>query len=264
MRRLTRPLRSLRNSLCAVRWQQNPSGVRHLERWISEKARATPAGAIVLDAGSGLAPFRHHLAHTQYESADHLKNESSYHPPTYACDLSNIPVAARRFDRIMCTQVLEHVPDPEAVLREFSRVLKDDGEIWLSAPLFFEEHEGPQDFFRYTQWGFRRIGQQAGLEVEELEWLEGYHATLAHQLSMAAQELSTSHVTRVARWYDFVPLHLLVFALRIQFGLLARLFTMLDQREPDTRHGMCINYRMVLRKPHGEKRRDEEGTAQPA
>jgi hypothetical protein len=38
----------------------------------------------------------------------------------------------------------------------------------------------------------------------------------------------------------------MVFALRIQFGVLARIFTSLDLREPDTRYGMCINYRMVL------------------
>lgn len=244
--RLRRGLWKVRRSVFAVTWQQNPSGRHHLEQWIAGKARATPAGALVLDAGSGLAPFRELFRHTRYESADHLKNDAEYYPPTYACDLRSIPVPGGRYDRVLCTQVLEHVPDPAGVLKELGRVLKDDGEIWLSAPLFFEEHEGPHDFFRYTQWGFRELASEARLEVKELGWVEGYHATLAHQLSIAAQELAPSHVSRVARWYEFLPLHVMVFALRIQFGMLARIFTSLDLREPDTRHGMCINYRMVL------------------
>lgn len=246
MNRLKHGLWKLRNSVFAVTWQQNLSAKRHLEHWIFEKALATPAGAMVLDAGSGSAPFRQLLGHTHYESADHLKNDSEYYPPTYACDFRAIPVPNGRYDRVLCTQVLEHVPDPAGVLKELGRVLKDDGEIWLSARLFFEEHEGPYDFFRYTQWGFRQLASLAGLEVKELGWVEGYHATLAHQLSIAAQELAPSYVSRVARWYEFLPLHIMVFALRIQFGVLARIFTSLDLREPDTRYGMCINYRMVL------------------
>ena len=154
----------------------------------------------------------------------------------------------RRFDKILCTQVLEHVPNPAAVLKEFARILTDDGEIWLSAPLCFEEHEGPYDFFRYTQWGFRQLASEAGLEVKDIGWLEGYYGTLAHQLAMASQALAPSHVTKVSRWYEFLPLQALIFALRIQFGLLARMFTYLDTRLPDTTHGMCLNYRLVLTK----------------
>ena len=91
------------------------------------------------------------------------------------------------------------------------------------------------------------MAEDAGLEVKEIAWLEGYHATLAHQLAYAsAGALAPAHVQKVARWYEMVPLQVLVFGLRLQFGLLARLFTKLDARLPDVEHGMCINYRMVL------------------
>jgi SAM-dependent methyltransferase len=246
MRWLKRRLRKFKNSLFAVRWQQNLSGVRHLERWVASAAKALPPGSLVLDAGSGPAPFRRHFDHVLYETADHLKNSYEYFPPTYTCDLNAIPVADGRFDLVVCTQVLEHVPNPVAVLKELARVLKDDGVILLSAPLFFEEHEGPYDFFRYTQWGFRHVAAEAGLSVKEFGWVEGYYATLAHQLSIASQSLVPSHVTKVSRWYEIFPMHVLVFVLRLQFSLLARLFTRLDMRLPDTTNGMCINYRLML------------------
>ena len=236
----------LRRFAFAEKWTQNLSGVKHLEKWVEEAAQGTPAGALVLDAGSGPAPYRKHWAHTRYETADHLKNAYEYFPPTYVCDLQAIPVEDRRYDRVMCTQVLEHVPDPRGVLKELSRVLKDDGELRVSAPLYFEEHEGPYDFFRYTQWGFKRLAEEAGLEIRDLAWLDGFHGTLAHQLAYAAGALAPSHVQRVAKWYEVVPLHILIFGLRLQFGLLARMFTRLDARVPDRDHGMCINYRVVL------------------
>jgi SAM-dependent methyltransferase len=248
MRWLKKRLRKLHRSAFAVKWLQNLSAVKHLEGWIEQAAATLPPGAKVLDAGSGPAPFRKLFDKVTYETADHLKNSYEYFPPTYACDLTAIPVEGARFDRIICTQVLEHVPDPVAVLKELSRTLKEDGDIWLSAPFFFEEHEGPYDFFRYTQWGFRKVAEDAGLEVKEITWLEGYHATLAHQLALAAGALSPSHIQRVARWYELAPLHILVFGLRLQFGLLARMFTKLDARIPDMEHGMCMNYKMILKK----------------
>jgi len=243
---LSRRIQKFKKSLFGAKWQENQSGVRYLERWVAEAAQNMPPGSWVLDAGSGSAPFRRFFEHVHYETADHLKNPYAYFPPTYICDLSSIPVDDGSYDMVICTQVLEHVPDPVAVLKELARILKDNGVLMLSAPLFFEEHEGPYDFFRYTRWGFLRLAVEAGLEVKEIKWVEGYHATLAHQLSIAAQSLAPSHLTKISRWYEFLPMHIFIFMLRLQFGLLARLFTFLDMRLPDTTHGMCMNYRLIM------------------
>ncbi|MEO8513645.1 MAG: class I SAM-dependent methyltransferase [Ignavibacteria bacterium] len=45
-----------------------------------------------------------------------------------------LPFAERSFDRVLCTEVFEHVLEPELVLMEMKRVLKDDGIISLSIP----------------------------------------------------------------------------------------------------------------------------------
>lgn len=49
-------------------------------------------------------------------------------------DAERLPVASGAADRVICTEVLEHVMNPDAVLREMRRVLKDDGLAVASIP----------------------------------------------------------------------------------------------------------------------------------
>ena len=93
------------------------------------------------------------------------------------------------YDLVFCSQALEHVPDPLRVLREFHRVLKPGGQVWASAPFFYEEHFKPYDYYRYTRFGWRHLATEAGLEVEKIAYLESYYATVSYQLHMAYREL---------------------------------------------------------------------------
>src|SRR5262249_29485247 len=127
-------------------------------------------------------PYRDLFAHATYETADFEKVDKGYEPSTYVCDLAAIPVEDGRFDRVVFNQVLEHLPRPLAVLQELQRVLKAGGKIICTCPLFYEEHEQPYDFYRYTQFAHRYLFEQAGFEIERLEWMEGYFGTLGYQL----------------------------------------------------------------------------------
>ena len=46
----------------------------------------------------------------------------------------NIPYEEKFFDKVLCSEVIEHVIDPREVLKEISRVMKDDGILSLSIP----------------------------------------------------------------------------------------------------------------------------------
>jgi SAM-dependent methyltransferase len=208
----------------------NPSR-SHLEAWLTEIAAGLQSGARLLDAGAGRSQYRHLFAHTVYESADFEQVDKAYGDTTYVCDLAQIPVEDERFDAIICTQVLEHVPEPRAVLSELCRVLKPGARLYASAPLFYEEHEQPYDFFRYTRYGWERLAADSGFELEEIAPLEGYYATLSYQLVTAAQRLPRGMVV-----------------LRIAFGLLARWFARRELRAPYEIAGICKNYRCVLAK----------------
>ncbi len=46
----------------------------------------------------------------------------------------NIPFPDERFHLVICNHVLEHVKNPDKVLRECKRVLKKNGELWVGVP----------------------------------------------------------------------------------------------------------------------------------
>ena len=103
-------------------------------------------------------PYRSLFDHVTYESIDFCKVDKEYAAPTYIGDATAIPVSDGRYDfLVLMTQVLEHLPDPVKVLCEVNRVMKPASTLWLSCPLFYQEHEQPYDFFRYTQFGLRHL-----------------------------------------------------------------------------------------------------------
>ncbi len=150
------------------------------------------------------------------------------------------------YDVALCTQVLEHVPDPLAVLGELRRILKPGGTLYLSAPFFFAEHMQPYDYYRYTQFGLRWLLEQAGFEVCKVERLEGYLGALAYQMGLAARHLPLrpSREGGAAAWLVagaavlLKPLFLLLF-----------LFFDWAERRYKVERSLCKNYVVVAVKP---------------
>jgi SAM-dependent methyltransferase len=165
----------------------------YLHRFLARAGETVQPGQLVLDAGAGRAPYRELFSHARYETADFLAvRGKKYIRPDYVCDLARIPVDDARFDHVLLTQVLEHVPEPARVLAELHRVLAPGGTLWLTAPLFYAEHEKPYDFFRYTRFGLRHLLEGAGFDVREVEWMEGYLGTLSYQARVMSRSLPAS------------------------------------------------------------------------
>jgi SAM-dependent methyltransferase len=222
--------------------------IAHLWRLNSEFAKDIAPEMLVLDAGAGEAQYRTIFQHARYETADFMAVEKAYAPPTYVCDLTAIPVEDGRFDRVVFNQVLEHVPEPARVIAELSRVTKPGGRILCSCPFFFEEHEKPYDFYRYTQFGLKHLFEKAGWEVERIEWVEGYFGTMSYHM----RRISRNFKILDARLWTH-PLGLLampfLILFKLQTPLLRRLFNMLEMRIPLRERGHPINYVLWARKP---------------
>jgi len=56
-----------------------------------------------------------------------------------AADGLKLPFANECFDKVICAEVLEHVPDYEGVIKEIDRVLKPGGILAISVPRFMPE-----------------------------------------------------------------------------------------------------------------------------
>jgi SAM-dependent methyltransferase len=232
-------------------WRINSSR-KYLAEFARRAAASIPIGACVLDAGAGDAPYRSTFAQANYDSTDLCEIEKNYGRLSYICDLKNLPIRADHYDLVFCSQTLEHVPDPQGVLTEFERVLKPGGHLWLTAPFYYEEHEVPYDFYRYTQFGLSHLVQNAGLQLESIEWLEGYFGTLAYQLQEAAKAMPLSLKEYGCGFWGW--LFILPFTcFKLIFAMLSLFFTWLDLRIKFISRGHSKNYALIAVKVAGKE-----------
>jgi len=139
------------------------------DAWIRSQAASLPPGARVLDVGAGSCPYRTFFAHCEYKSQDFAQlagdqlRDGGYGRIDYVSDITAIPVESGSFDAILCAEVLEHVPEPLAAIREFARILKPGGHLLLTAPLGSGVHQEPYHYYGgYTEFWYRRFLPAAG------------------------------------------------------------------------------------------------------
>ncbi len=130
----------------------------------------------LLDLGCGVKPFKKlYSAFTvssigiDVATSPHIKTEVDV-----IYDGKNIPFEDNRFDYVLCTEVMEHVPEPAAFLKEIHRVMKPDGLLIMTTPFLVPLHEEPYDFYRYTKHGIRHLLTGAGFRLEHIESFSGY------------------------------------------------------------------------------------------
>jgi SAM-dependent methyltransferase len=146
---------------------------RHLYRDVRAALSAHARGRL-LDLGCGERPYSGDLpAGVRAVAVD-------VPAPASAADVWSLadalPFASGAFDTVLCTQVLEHVPDPAALLGEAARVLRPGGRLVLSAPQAWFLHEEPHDYFRFTRFGLGALCRRAGLEPLEIRSQGGFFA----------------------------------------------------------------------------------------
>lgn len=141
-------------------------------------AREIADGASVLDVGAGRSPFREVFARADYQTCD-WENSIYETEVDFRAPADDIPVDAASRDAILCTQVLEHVPDPKAVLAEFHRILRPGALLIITVPLAWYLHEEPYDYFRYTSHGLRHLLESSGFQDIVIEPLTDSFTTLA-------------------------------------------------------------------------------------
>ena len=63
--------------------------------------------------------------------------EGSYH--LLMADVTKLPFKAGSFDKVICSEVLEHIPEDNIAVEELVRVLSKDGAIGISVPHYLAE-----------------------------------------------------------------------------------------------------------------------------
>ncbi len=84
-------------------------------------------------------------------------------------DITEIPAEDASFDVILCSEVLEHVPEPNHALDEFARLLKPGGILILTAPFASNVHMAPYYFCSgFSKYWFEHHLSSRGFEIREL------------------------------------------------------------------------------------------------
>jgi SAM-dependent methyltransferase len=119
-----------------------------------------------LDVGCGTQPYLPYFTHIQNKKACDFDANRGH--VDFTCPADKVPLPDGCMDSILCTEVLEHVPDPLAVWNEFYRLLRPGGKVLLTTPMYWPAHELPYDFYRYPEHGIRRLVKESGFEMLSL------------------------------------------------------------------------------------------------
>lgn len=104
--------------------------------------------------------------------------QSSENKVDVICEATNLDLQNNSVDTVFSTQVIEHVGNPQKMVQESFRVLRDDGYAIFSMPFCWELHEEPYDFFRYSKYGVKELFTKAGFEIIEIKANGGKWATI--------------------------------------------------------------------------------------
>ncbi|MBA2673306.1 class I SAM-dependent methyltransferase [Ramlibacter sp.] len=143
---------------------------RHLRRAIRQLAPRL--GGTLLDVGCGTTPYRSLFAVRHYIGLEIDTPEARARQGADAYyDGTTFPFPAASMDAVFCSQVLEHVFVPERFVVEIARVLRPGGQLLLTVPFVWDEHEQPRDYARYTTFGLKALLENHGLRLIEQQRL---------------------------------------------------------------------------------------------
>jgi len=156
-------------------------------------------------------------------------------------DAQRLAFREESFKVVLCTEVLEHIPEPQAAIDEMFRVLTPGGTLVLTTRFLFPIHDAPHDYFRFTKYGLRHLLRRfEAIDVQEETTTIGTLAVLVQRLGMQAE---------TAGWGPARVLWLLAAqAVRPWSGLISREFG--DSSRRTQEHGiMTSGYHVACRKP---------------
>lgn len=217
--------------------------------WVANALRSIPNGYRILDAGAGELRLKPYCAHLDYVSQDFCQYEGKGDGnalQTGAWDTAqidivsnivSIPVSDESFDVVLCSEVLEHIPDPVSAIKEFSRILKPGGTLLVTAPFCSLTHFAPFHFASgLNRYWYEEHLPAMGITINQItpngNWFE-----------FIGQELSRARL--VSRTYSSAFLGWFLLAASIPLRMMLSMLSKNDRGSSDL---LCYGYMVHAQK----------------
>lgn len=160
------------------------------------------AFGVMLDIGCGLKPYMNFSQKfvSSYIGLDHWDSPHGTQQVDVISNAYQIPLPSNSIDTILCTEVLEHLEEPSVAIQEAYRLLRKNGVAIYTVPFSWPIHEGPRDFYRYSEYGLRYLFEKAGFKVEEIRALDGLLVKLVQPACYALWGLRKGGVFNPLWW----------------------------------------------------------------
>lgn len=187
----------------------------------------------LLDVGCGKMPYKMIFlprvrAYTGIDKRSDIANIKS--------DFLKTKIKSESYNTVLCTQVLEHTPDPQRFLRKISKILTKKGVLILTVPFTGNLHEVPHDYYRFTPYVLEYM-----LKKEKFEIL--YIMAEGNWISSIGLELISYLEPTFNKFFLKYPKRLLQLCILI----IVRTLSFLPERFTKKKYS-AINYIAVARK----------------
>jgi ubiquinone/menaquinone biosynthesis C-methylase UbiE len=216
--------------------------------WIENTLKKIPSGHTILDAGAGESQFKKFCTHLNYIAQDFGQYDGSGEVGLQTgawdnskldivSDITAIPLPDASVDAIMCTEVLEHIPNPVGALQEFSRLVKPNGYLLITAPFASLTHFAPYHFASgLSRFFYEHHLSRMGFAIEELQLNGNYFEYIAQE---------NRRIKRVANEYAGAKLSLIDKAI-IHLNLM--LLQRLSKKDRGSSELLCYGIHVFARK----------------
>ena len=217
--------------------------------WVESTLKNIPAGKRILDAGAGEQQYRRFCSHLVYVSQDFAQYDGTgdgigLQTGTWdqskldiISDICNIPEPDSSFDAIMCTEVFEHLPDPLAAIKEFSRLLKSGGYLILTAPFCSLTHFAPYHYYTgFNRYFYEKNLPDNAFTLVEISQNGNYFEYIAQEITRL-HSISLKYAKKKPSILDLVSM----------FGVL-RLCNKCSQADMGSNELLCYGYHILARK----------------